>query len=859
MDGIKRCLTAFAVVLSVQLAQAESIAMGAFTPYGSDVDYTVSDANESGFTMTYADSSDERVDCAARSAASAVFTQVGDKLIYTCTYDSIAVSTNLNYALRSGFDFGSSACIHFITGYGDNTDARIHYNDNGNPFSSGVLAGEVDFGFTSNKTSLAFSTGNTIDATFELTLTGMQDGSYDYDLDVTYSSATETNTLSRTITNLLANTMDGIYHLTNTRDVQIAGDTWSVSNASLNFEPYVVPPQFTLAYAEIGSDADSIATNLSATGATHEYGSDTDGKYDTGIQTTIDGAAGVTITNLGDKLVYSFEYKDLVVTPNNNGAYPMRVGFDFGSTACLMHRTAVGSQADLAFYANNDGNPFSTGSQAGIVSGWSDFAHRTIRFDDGNTIFGTVSLTLKADHGDGTYDYLYEVEYIGSAAQNSASQLFTGVEGNTVASIFHLSNLADMCRDGDQWTVSNVALTYEPYVPALEGPQLLTATAKDKAVVLDWEDTPNPDFASYSVYRSEQSGTNYVLVASGLTQSVYTNSGLINGTTYYFVVTATDTSFEESGYGNEASATPAFGALIKYDLSLLEDGDTGAQFVPTLTYVDTNYNFIVKDPSDDDGRMDRKYFRYSEPTNSKLQIFGGSIYLKGYGSGFSGSDVLNTTDYEAGAWLFNNSVGAYYLDADTILWCGVDGDESANDTPYNDMSYAIRLTDNGVAGTLDEGDVVEIVGIVYSTGTESVFGKTADELTAVLDQSIYEGWSAGFGLFGADAADDFDYDGDGLDNLGEYAFGGNPTNPESMGEQPAVIMDGGALKYVYRIVADSSVNHQVVTSTDLVDGSGSIAVTPLSTNEVAGYNIYTNSVDTSVEPQGFIHVEVSYQ
>ena len=63
--------------------------------------------------------------------------------------------------------------------------------------------------------------------------------------------------------------------------------------------------------------------------------------------------------------------------------------------------------------------------------------------------------------------------------------------------------------------------------------------------------------AEYSVYRSTTSGSGYALVAGGLTASAHVDTGLTNGVTYYYVVTAVDASNNESGWSNEASATPA--------------------------------------------------------------------------------------------------------------------------------------------------------------------------------------------------------------------------------------------------------------------------------------------------------------
>jgi len=91
--------------------------------------------------------------------------------------------------------------------------------------------------------------------------------------------------------------------------------------------------------------------------------------------------------------------------------------------------------------------------------------------------------------------------------------------------------------------------------PAAPAP--LTATAGPGSVSLDWPDnTTDADWASFSVKRSTTAGGGHVPIAEGLTSSQYSDSGLTAGTTYYYVVTAKDTTGNESGPSNEASATP---------------------------------------------------------------------------------------------------------------------------------------------------------------------------------------------------------------------------------------------------------------------------------------------------------------
>ena len=88
-------------------------------------------------------------------------------------------------------------------------------------------------------------------------------------------------------------------------------------------------------------------------------------------------------------------------------------------------------------------------------------------------------------------------------------------------------------------------------------PTALDATAGDAQVSLDWTNNGESDLAGYNVYRSTSSGSNYEKLNGTLvTSSAYVDAGAVNGTTYYYVVKAVDTSTNESAASNEDSATP---------------------------------------------------------------------------------------------------------------------------------------------------------------------------------------------------------------------------------------------------------------------------------------------------------------
>jgi PKD repeat protein len=88
-------------------------------------------------------------------------------------------------------------------------------------------------------------------------------------------------------------------------------------------------------------------------------------------------------------------------------------------------------------------------------------------------------------------------------------------------------------------------------------PTGLLATAGDGTVSLDWADNAETDLSGYQIYRASQSGGAYAqLTGAPVTASAYVDGDVVNGTTYYYVVTAVDTSEYESANSVEASATP---------------------------------------------------------------------------------------------------------------------------------------------------------------------------------------------------------------------------------------------------------------------------------------------------------------
>ena len=84
---------------------------------------------------------------------------------------------------------------------------------------------------------------------------------------------------------------------------------------------------------------------------------------------------------------------------------------------------------------------------------------------------------------------------------------------------------------------------------------VITVTAPiQHSVLLQWQASPSSEIQFYSAYRSLMKGGPYSLLASAITGLGYTDSSVQSGTTYYYVVTATNSSGEESADSAEVSA-----------------------------------------------------------------------------------------------------------------------------------------------------------------------------------------------------------------------------------------------------------------------------------------------------------------
>ena len=180
---------------------------------------------------------------------------------------------------------------------------------------------------------------------------------------------------------------------------------------------------------------------------------------------------------------------------------------------------------------------FVNGSDDGHGNGWLE-TNLQLQFTTDGTTWTNSGWTLTP-----TYPYT-------SAAYNQ-TYTFSGTAHSGVKGARVVGAVGGNSYD---WTVKEVQIYGQSAgVTAPSAPTGLTATAGNQQAALAW--SASSGATSYNVYRGTSAGGEGTTPITSVTTTSYTNTGLTNGTTYYYKVAAVN-SAGTSGLSNEASAMP---------------------------------------------------------------------------------------------------------------------------------------------------------------------------------------------------------------------------------------------------------------------------------------------------------------
>jgi len=185
----------------------------------------------------------------------------------------------------------------------------------------------------------------------------------------------------------------------------------------------------------------------------------------------------------------------------------------------------------------------------------------------------------------------------------------------------------------------------EILLPEPPPPADVTAKAGNSHVTLYW--SPSLGAATYDVKRSLASGGSYTPVASGLTNTCYTDHGLANGITNYYVVSAVNTGCESMDSA-AASATPHLG----WGNALSFDGTNG--YVQSQQNIDLAHQSFTLEAwarRTNTGSIDMILGQGSAGTGQGLHFgFHCCQWVNKFCFGFYADDLFTTSVYTDNEW-----------------------------------------------------------------------------------------------------------------------------------------------------------------------------------------------------------------
>ena len=158
------------------------------------------------------------------------------------------------------------------------------------------------------------------------------------------------------------------------------------------------------------------------------------------------------------------------------------------------------------------------------------------------SISGTIT---PAAGGSGAFVALTGPAAANTTTDSSGNYSFTGLANGTYT--------VTPSNSGYTFTPVNQSVTINS---ANQTSVNFTATVtQSHTVALSWVASTTTTVSSYNVYRSMVSGSGYLRIGSVSAPTVtYADATVLNGTTYYYVTTAVDSTGAESGYSNQVAA-----------------------------------------------------------------------------------------------------------------------------------------------------------------------------------------------------------------------------------------------------------------------------------------------------------------
>ena len=273
---------------------------------------------------------------------------------------------------------------------------------------------------------------------------------------------------------------------------------------------------------------------------------------------------------------------------------PGSQGLKVGSSSATTYLDATASNGTTYSYAVTADNAAGEGQASTPSSGVTPTVPLTVpaRPTGVNAVAGTARVTVTWTAAAGSTSYnIYRSTSQGSQGSLIGTSSTTSYSDSTVANGTTYYYEVTAVNSAGESPASTQSAPATPAVPVTlpVAPTGVNAAATNAQVTVTW--TAATTATSYKIYRSTTQGSQGTLIGSSPTTS-YTDGTVVNGTTYYYEVTAVNPAGEGPASTQSAPATPAVPVTLPAAPTAVNVTAANAQVTVTWTAATgaTSYN-----------------------------------------------------------------------------------------------------------------------------------------------------------------------------------------------------------------------------------------------------------------------------
>jgi fibronectin type 3 domain-containing protein len=452
--------------------------------------------------------------------------------------------------------------------------------------TTGLISGTPNTAGTITSTISASNTAGTGSATLTLTInppapaitsastaSGAQNSAFSYQIKASNSptsyaaSGLPAGLSVNTITGLISGTPTVSGNFNATISATNVGGTGSATCAITLAPP---PPVITSSASAGCSLGGSLSYQTTASNSPTSYGasglpSGLSVNTSTGSISGTPTASGtynatISATNSGGtgSATLAINVTPVVSTPNFGFETPNISTYQYNPSGGSWTFTARSGSTGSGITANGSGFTSSNGNapqgvQAAFLQGTSTISQAISGLTPGSTYIVTFSAAQRVTYNNGgqTWNVTMNGTTLASYAPGESASAYTmyAAQFTATAATETLAFVGTNTNGGDNTIfLDNVTIGQAPLPPTP-----LAVTSGNAQAVVNWSAITGA--ATYNVYRSTTSGSGYVKVGSA-TGTTYTDTGLTNGTVYYYVATSVAAAGAESIYSNQVTVLP---------------------------------------------------------------------------------------------------------------------------------------------------------------------------------------------------------------------------------------------------------------------------------------------------------------